>query len=231
MKKIQASGVILAGIFIFSGLAGCSSNKTENLEVMGLKWGSSEQEMMKILDKEESAFEIEEGKRSSVYYLNGVEVFGEKTKRVQMEFLDFKNDGKQQLARVVLFYPENADMSKVLETMTKNYGTPLERMTVCVSGALSTDTEERYSSDHYKMWGEMPAGDYIEEKESEDYQQFFSTQTTYYEGISNETWEEFRNNQKLIRAYWADGVEEQYSGWKAVEFDASDFLFCETAKK
>lgn len=225
MKKI----VLIVIIIIVTFACACSIKiSAKNFDLPQITWGMSMDEVFYAygITKEDTSRYINQG-RGSMFTLNDYELFGETTSQIDFHFLDIGDNGNLVLCYVTAEYPETADMDKVLHNMQKIYGDTVSNVSIYDKYSAFTGEnlhETKYEeSEHLKIWANCSLSAVIPENESEDYKNLWIEQKLQ-PGLSEENWEEFCENSKLVTVRWYD------EAWIRLDFDAYNLAVYNTLK-
>lgn len=214
MKKMKCMILMI----VFTVLCGCSEKEDKDVLVFPeTTWGMNIQETLDRYEiTREDTRNYMEGGRGTAFILEGYEVFGEISYRVQFNYLDFSDNGNYELCRVQVTYPESVDMQSVLEKMKKTYGeTVSEIVAYREYSPLGDDilTKVEYTdSEQMKVWAGRTVDEFISESESERYEQNWEF---FQDGLTTNNWEEFIQNARMVYVIWV-----AKEGVNVLEFDA-----------
>lgn len=201
MQTVKKWMIFLPTVSLFL----CSCGKKEsypNLEFPGTTWEMSIRGVLNALnlkEKDISYIYITPSGINSVLCIEGYELFGTKTKSVDLQFLDLSEPpkkepskegqglfGKKQygidehlldlvdhheLSEIIVTYPKDTDMDQILNEMKKIYGTTIPEMTMYEYdvGADVRKPKEYKESEQEKLWGTDFLAASIPDNESEAY--------------------------------------------------------------
>ncbi|MCI8966717.1 MAG: hypothetical protein HFH75_03885 [Lachnospiraceae bacterium] len=204
-------------------LCSCAPNKVnEKLEFPKTTWDMSMDEVMEAWELSEE--DLADFERDDIIFIEGYELFGEKTESINFQYYDFGDDGTKELAQVFVIYPQDADMDHVSEEMRKVYGEPDPDMDFyyAYSALESLSVYETKEPGSVTNWGLGSAGDLIPADEQEYYREQWAL---YQSGLNEENWDDFIQNSRLVRiSLLTDG------GWNRVEFNQANQLIYQTIK-
>lgn len=219
LKKILA--VMGAAAVMMSGCGKQETEASSYFEVKDLKWGMSVDEALKTLgtDKDKAA-RFDDGYKYSAYFEleDGMELFGEKTEKVHVEFIDATvSEAEPKLFYIDIQYGEDADMAKVVENMEKAFGKKADKLTeygMSRSALDSADGEREKSTvprsdceavDTMHLWKAKTLNEVIPKDKSDAYEDLFETSFLW---LSDKTWDEFKDNASLVTVMCTTGEND-----------------------
>lgn len=239
--KIKKS-IIFVMVTVILLLSACGKTVKEKtpekseLEIKNTSWGMTVDEALKAYDvTKESASLFSENKTGAAFAIeNGYEMFGEKTERIVFQFLDLeKGEGIKKLCQIDITYPTNADMSKVLDEMKAKYGDTEKNIRIYgMFQSLSDEELPQYDykeAENLKLWGGSSVSESIPEEQDKEYEKLWEN---LQPGLTEENWEEFSENARLVTAVCASG-EGAYPSFEknGVSFNAYNLLVYEELKE
>ena len=211
-------------------LSGCGKQETpenkqeaaenEYFEVENLKWGMTVDEALKALGTStDEAAKYDKYTYGAYFDLeDGREIFGEKTEKVHVEFIDVTvSEAEPKLGYLMIEYGENADMTRVLENAKKTFGETTDTMTefnYMRSGLDSADGDRETAriprtdyeaSDTLHFWESKTLNEVIPKDKSDAYEDLFETSFLW---LSDQSWNEFKDNAPLVRVICSSGENE-----------------------
>ena len=223
-KTCSVLGILLIALLLWA----CSDKEVSNtdLNFPKLNWGMNWEDVMEEggITKDYLADDRAKTQYGSAYVAEGYEVFGEKSDKTRFDFIDF-GSGTKGLTSVIVEYPDQADMSHVLEEMQKAYGSTVpEAVSYQLFNSLDDGAllEDHYKeSEHVKIWTDLSVGEAIPDGEEDEYKKIWQDQphssasTSFQPGLNNESWDEFSSNAKMAMVLWLeDGQDVLDSGNK-----------------
>lgn len=222
-KKNALVSVIICFVFF---LGGCNfSHNDRYLEYPGLEWGMLPEEVLDQLNiREENVSLHDTAPRTESYVFNDIDMFGEEASQVICNFLDttytedYPDGGEEGadcgLAEIRVFYSDDADMEKVFTEMNRVFGDTNPEIYEYGPGIITPDQvslneKPTRESESLKLWGGPQLSDFIPESQSLQYRDIWKQ---YKRGLNDQNWEQFRENGRLVTAYWTNGGEEAAKG-------------------
>lgn len=223
--------MILLTVLLFGACADKKSDDTD-LNFPKLNWGMSREEVMEAGGIAEEDLESygDEMQYSSSYIIEGYKVFGEKSDRTRFEMLDLGN-GTKGLANVIVEYPDSADMDRVLKEMKKAYGATVPEIIrydmMSMMGMDDSLPEVQYTeSDNVKIWAGNSVNEVIPKGQEDAYKKLWqekpypSATVPFQTGLSDDTWEEFSKNAKMVMVLWLKDGQEIFDSGNKLYFGA-----------
>ena len=227
-------------------LSGCGKQETpenkqeaaenEYFEVENLKWGMTVDEALKALGTStDEAAKYDKYTYGAYFDLeDGREIFGEKTKKIHVEFLDATvGQSEPKLCVLMIEYGENADMAKVLENMEKSFGEKADQLAefgIARSALDSADGDREKSTvpiteyeacDTLHLWKTKTLDNMIPEKQSDAYEDLFETSFLW---LSDQSWNEFKEKASLVTVLCSTGESEKIGRTNAIGINAYNML-------
>lgn len=218
MKKF-AFIIMVATIIL---LCSCSNKSvSDNLQFQKTTWGMS---MVEALDaygitKEDTSYYDQD----NAFGIKEYELFGEKTDLIMFSFSNFQKE-TPKLVAVKVTYPEGADMEKVLKEMRKVYGETVSEISIFDPFLITDKLSERKfaESEHLKLWVSTKSVlQSIPEKNTENCKELWEK---YRKGLTDETWDIYSKNSRLITVVWTDNGEFPALKKNALDFDAFNLV-------
>ncbi len=92
-------------------LCSCTPNKVnEKLEFPKTTWDMSMDEAMEAWELSEE--DLADFERDDIIFIEGYELFGEKTESINFQYYDFGDDGTKELAQVFVIYPGTGTVAR-----------------------------------------------------------------------------------------------------------------------
>ena len=130
MKKLWSAAAVFA-ILAVMVLGAYTENRADGsaLNFPNVEWGMTWEEVMTAagIAEEDVLGDNAQGRFSSGYGVTEYEVFGQRADGVLFTMIDL-GGGTQRLTTVMINYPDDADMDRVLQEMTKAYGSPVPEL-------------------------------------------------------------------------------------------------------
>lgn len=230
MKLTKVMAILGMTALILSSCGKAAAEKSEYFEVANLKWGMSVNEALRACEmKRDSVSEGEYG--SSFVIQDGREIFGAKTERILLNFIDVTVSGDiQKLCEVDIMYSEDTDMSDVMENMKKSFGNPTEKIAhFPLMGDALHNTMMRMdyeANDKMTLWATKTVSEAISKEKESDYKKLWQTSMSW---ISDDNWKEFSENAVLVDAVCSDKADNApVSGEKGVRINALNLVIYDT---
>lgn len=233
MKFAKVIAILSIAALMLSGCGKATVEKNEYFEVANLKWGMSMDEALKACKLErDSVSDLLEGEYGSSFVIqDGREIFGAKTERILLNFLDPTVSGDiQKLCEVDIIYSEDTDMGAVIENMKESFGEPTEKISHFSLLGDSLDNKmirwDYEANDKLTLWATKTVSETIPKEKELDYKKLWQTPMNW---ISDDNWKEFSENAALVDAVCsnkADGAP--VSGEKGVRLNALNLVIYDT---
>lgn len=218
----KQAGAVLLLIFALSFASCQSSEENTYLEYGQIKWGMMPEEVLELLEvspEDIVAQDVAEG--VEYYLLENIEFCGEKTSQLALNFMDlgYQEDaaGAVGLVDIYAYYSENTDMEKVKKEMKRIYGDSIPEIYEYGRSSISPEQIQEdviKESETVKVWGGPKLSQVLEEEVFSQYRELWFPSPME---MQEETWEQFRENARLVTGEWVNLPGE---GGKAVHFDA-----------
>lgn len=159
-----------------------------------------------------NAYEITEKDTSyyddnNAFSIKGYELFGEKTSEIIFDFINLKQ-GDSKLCSISVTYPDNADMNSVLKKMKNLYGDTVPEISIYDLFQIFEDklNVRKYSAtDHLKLWANKKS--VLESIPNKGNGQYKDIWKNYQTSLSDENWDTFSQNAKMVTIVWSDNGE------------------------
>lgn len=250
MKRLWSAAAMLA-VLVVLVLGAYTENRADGtaLNFPDAEWGMTWEEVMSAggIAQEDVNGDDVQTRFSSSYVVKDREVFGEQSSGAYFDFIDL-GGGTQRLISVMVYYPDDADMAHVLEEMTKAYGSPVpELIDYSIFNAIvSADSQNAYplyadqytESEQMKIWAGKSLSEAIPKDQEQEYMKTWQEKvyplegsSTFQPGLSDDQWDEFVENAKMVMAFWMNEAAE-HEGGNRVYFKAyNDQVYDEVTRR
>lgn len=207
MKKSKWTAMILGTLLTASLLcfSACNPQQTEEQDpsIPDMAWGGSVSDTLKALDTDTAALGeqavLDEATGAGNAVVMGAELFGQKTEGVVLGF-DGTEDGKGAFRQAVLYYPDNADMEKVLDELKKQYGEPAKSLSLTDS---TGNTETLTTADGHQYWGGEAIGNKLDDSQKKALREKLdSSKPDIVKGLDDSQWESYLKNPS-VTVHWS----------------------------
>lgn len=201
MKKLRVFSLFTAVLLLCAVLTSCNSApKSADLCLPGLEWGQPMDDALAALDTNREALgeenvSIDEEYGGGYAILEGREAFGQESVSTILRFGGL-DAGDTQLAQIIVYYPDDADMEQVLSEMKSTFGEPVEQVAVHFAFNDSISTNESTSDDANQYWAGPSLKDTLDESKQQEMRE------AYGASLSDEDWETFLTSP-VTTAQWS----------------------------
>lgn len=223
MKKSKRAPMILGTLLTAAllCLSACTQAETKaDPAIPDMAWGGSVSDTLKALDTDTATLGeqavLDEATGAGNAVVMGAELFGQKTEGVVLGF-DGTEDGKGAFRQAVLYYPDNADMEKVLDELKKQYGEPAKSLSLTDS---TGNTETLTTADGHQYWGGEAIGNKLDDSQKKALREKLdSSKPDIVKGLDDSQWESYLKNPS-VTVHWStdfQSVLEQNAAEKLPE--------------
>lgn len=211
--------IVVAIIFLCS----CSKRADSSYpEFPNTKWGMTMSEVLNaygITEKDTSYYDD-----NNAFSIKGYELFGEKTSEIIFDFINLKQ-GDSKLCSISVTYPDNADMNSVLKKMKNLYGDTVPEISIYDLFQIFEDklNVRKYSAaDHLKLWASKKS--VLESIPNKGNGQYKDIWKNYQTSLSDENWDTFSQNAKMVTIVWSDNGEFPSTGKNTLNFNGYNLV-------
>lgn len=229
MKKLWSAAAVFA-ILAVMVLGAYTENRADGsaLNFPNVEWGMTWEEVMTAagIAEEDVLGDNAQGRFSSGYGVTEYEVFGQRADGVLFTMIDL-GGGTQRLTTVMINYPDDADMDRVLQEMTKAYGSPVPELinydifsSIDSSGEAKSLYSKQYAeSEKMKIWAGSPLNEVVPKEQEQAYmktwqEKIYSQEgsSSFQLGLTDDQWDEFTENARMIMVLWMNEADEHEGG-------------------
>lgn len=226
MKKQM--GILLAAVLLAGCAPAASGGAGEDLAFPQTRWDMNAQEVMEAYDLTEGDVNYSQAERSSAFALHDCDVLGAQATTVSFSFINLEGEdlqtfdpqtmgGKEVLAMVTVLYPAGTDMAPVVAELEKMYPDDARQEVwhFPMYTALDTDGlqgQQDTASDNCKLWASETVAERLD---GQDTAFFRENWPRYLPGLTEDSWEEFSRQARLVTVVCHTDGEAPY-----LQFDA-----------
>ena len=229
MKKLCSAAAVFA-ILAVMVLGAYTENRADGsaLNFPNVEWGMTWEEVMTAagIAEEDVLGDNAQGRFSSGYGVTEYEVFGQRADGVLFTMIDL-GGGTQRLTTVMINYPDDADMDRVLQEMTKAYGSPVPELinydifsSIDSSGEAKSLYSKQYAeSEKMKIWAGSPLNEVVPKEQEQAYmktwqEKIYSQESSisFQRGLTDDQWDEFTKNARMAMVLWMNEADEHKGG-------------------
>lgn len=205
MKKLICALLSLFCLLMLLSACHTPSDVKNLLEFPKTNWNMSLQEVMQAYDITADTAGVTVLEDESGFSVDELELFGQKTTNTIFYFQS-QADGKADLVKVLLNYPDDADMQLVRKELQNAYGGSMKQYTLLRQNGASYEEEIKEKTEHYAFWhSKLPISEYLNKTDMEAFQQFATSKDE--ELNAGGAWITYMQNAPLVTITWEDDAK------------------------